>query len=181
MRVISGSARGRKLGKLEGTETRPTADRVKVGLFNAIQFDVPGTVVLDLFAGTGQLGIECLSRGAERAVFVDNRKEAIDLIRKNLNMTRFQDRSQVIQMDSMSWLSSCRQRFDLIFLDPPYDSGLLEASLERIMEIDILSKDGIIICESRVDTTLPQQILEKGKAKEYRYGHTKVTTIRMDV
>ena len=180
MRVISGSARGKKLGELSGNETRPTTDRVKEGLFNAIQFEVPGAVVLDLFAGTGQLGIECLSRGAERAVFVDSRKDAVDLIRRNLAMTRMQDRAQVVQADAISWLAGCRTRFDLIFLDPPYGSGLLESSMRRIMEIDILSKNGIIICESRHEAVLPERIGSLARYREYRYGKIKVTTFRTE-
>ena len=101
MRVITGSARGRRLGELEGMETRPTTDRVKEGLFNIIQFDIEGRKVLDLFAGTGQRGIECLSRGAATAVFVDRRADAVKLIRENLKVTDLTDRARVVAGDSV--------------------------------------------------------------------------------
>ena len=104
MRVITGTARGRRLKELEGTETRPTTDRVKEGLFSALQFDIEGRRVLDLFAGTGQLGIECLSRGAASAVFVDRRADAVKLIRENLKLTELQDRARVVAGDSMEFL-----------------------------------------------------------------------------
>ena len=119
MRVITDSARGRRLKELEGMETRPTTDRVKEGLFNILQFDIEGRRVLDLFAGTGQLGIECLSRGAASAVFVDRRPDAVKLIRENLKITNLQDGARVVAGDSMEYLKSLREKFDLIFLDPP--------------------------------------------------------------
>ena len=144
MRVITGSARGRRLKELEGMETRPTTDRVKEGLFSALQCDIEGRKVLDLFAGTGQLGIECLSRGAASAVFVDRRADAVKLIRENLKVTELTDRARVVSGDSMEFLKSLREKFDLIFLDPPYQSGQLSAALKKISEIDILSGSGII-------------------------------------
>ena len=119
MRVITGTARGRRLKELEGMETRPTTDRVKEGMFNVLQFDIEGRRVLDLFAGTGQLGIECLSRGAKSAVFVDRRADAVKLIRENLKVTELTDRARVVSGDSMEYLKQLREQFDLIFLDPP--------------------------------------------------------------
>jgi 16S rRNA (guanine(966)-N(2))-methyltransferase RsmD len=178
MRVISGTARGKKLGELEGMETRPTTDRVKEGIFNIIQFQVQGAVALDLFAGTGQLGIECLSRGAEKAVFVEQRKDALALIRKNLADTRLTERAQVVSGEALSYLAGCKQQFDLVFLDPPYATNLLENALEKIAAIDILSKAGIIICESRPEKSLPDVTGSLEKQKEYRYGKIKVTTYR---
>ena len=117
MRVITGSARGRRLKELEGMETRPTTDRVKEGLFNVLQFDIEGRRVLDLFAGTGQLGIECLSRGAASAVFVDKRPDAVKLIRENLKLCDLTDRARVVAGDSMEFLKSVREKFDLVLLD----------------------------------------------------------------
>ena len=114
MRVITGSARGRRLKELEGMETRPTTDRVKEGLFNVLQFDIEGRRVLDLFAGTGQLGIECLSRGAASAVFVDKRPDAVKLIRENLKLCDLTDRARVVAGDSMEFLKSVRRRPSLI-------------------------------------------------------------------
>ena len=127
MRVITGTARGRKLKTPEGMDIRPTTDNVKESIFNIIQFDIEGRRVLDLFAGTGQLGIECLSRGAKEAVFVDSSREAVKIIKDNLKTCGFS--APVMQMDSQSFLRSCGQ-FDLILIDPPYDSGLYEGVLE---------------------------------------------------
>ena len=128
MRVITGSARGRRLKELEGLETRPTTGKVKEALFSVIQFDIEGRRVLDLFAGTGQLGIEALSRGAECAVFVERRRDALQVIRENLEACGMTDKARVVNGDAMSYLKS-GEKFDLIFLDPPYASGLLEQSL----------------------------------------------------
>ena len=126
MRVITGTARGRRLKELEGTETRPTTDRVKEALFSVIQFDIPGSRVLDLFGGTGQLGIEALSRGAKSAVFVDAREDACKLIRENLKRTRLQEDARVVRSDYLDYLSRCREQYDIIFLDPPYAEVFLE-------------------------------------------------------
>ena len=108
MRGISGTARGRRLKELQGMETRPTTDRVKEALFNIVQFELPGRQVLDLFAGTGQLGIEALSRGAARCTFVDQRRDAAALVRENLKLTGLSQQAQVVQADSISFLMSCR-------------------------------------------------------------------------
>ena len=144
MRVITGSARGRRLKELEGMETRPTTDRVKEGLFSALQFDIEGRRVLDLFAGTGQLGIECLSRGAASAVFVDRRADAVQLIRENLRLTELEDRARVVAGDSMEYLKSIPEPFDIIFMDPPYAAGPLEPAIAHIAKFDILATHGII-------------------------------------
>ena len=129
MRVITGTARGRRLKELSGTETRPTTDRVKEGLFNIIQFDIEGRRVLDLFAGTGQLGIEALSRGAASAIFLDMRKDAASLVGENLKLTGLQDRGRVICGDAMAYLSTCREKFDIGFRVPPYGTALLVQAL----------------------------------------------------
>ena len=155
MRVITGTARGRRLKELSGTETRPTTDRVKEGLFNIIQFDIEGRRVLDLFAGTGQLGIEALSRGAASAIFLDMRKDAASLVGENLKLTGLQDRGRVICGDAMAYLSTCREKFDIVFLDPPYGTGLLEQVLSKITQFDILRGHGIIVCESKISQELP--------------------------
>lgn len=178
MRVITGTARGRRLKELTGAETRPTTDRVKESIFNIVQFDIEGRRILDLFGGTGQLGIECLSRGAAQAVFLDLRKEAAALIRENLSWTGLADRARVIQGDYLSYLTRCGERFDLMFLDPPYSSGMLEKALRVIAEIDILSENGIIICESSVEEELPHLDAPYEKGKDYRYGKIKITVYR---
>ena len=125
MRVITGTARGRRLKELKGEDTRPTTDRVKEGIFNIIQFDIEGRRVLDLFGGTGQLGIECLSRGAESATFADARSDATRLIRENLEHTGLADRAAVLTADYATVLSAGQEKYDLVFLDPPYQTKLL--------------------------------------------------------
>lgn len=178
MRVITGTARGRRLHELAGQETRPTTDRVKEGLFSAIQFEIEGRRVLDLFAGTGQLGIEALSRGAAFAVFVDHRPDAVRLIRENLKTTELESRAAVAAGDSMEYLSALREKFDLIFLDPPYDAGLLESALAHIARFDILAPNGIIVAESPADRRLPALADPYGISRTYRYGKIGVTLYR---
>ena len=176
MRVITGTARGRRLKELEGLETRPTTDRVKEGIFNSIQFDIEGRRVLDLFAGTGQLGIEALSRGAASAVFVEQRRQAAALVRENLKLTGFSDRARVVNGEALGFLACARERFEVVFLDPPYGSGLLAAAVEAICRFDILSNHGIIICESPAQQDMPPMEAPYFLHRVYRYGRIKVTT-----
>ncbi len=129
MRVITGKARGISLKTPDGMATRPTSDRVKEAVFSIIQFDVPNANVLDLFAGTGQLGIEALSRDARSAVFVDQRDDAIQLVRENLKRTRLENIGRVVKEDYAVFLQKCSEKFDIIFLDPPYSEKFLENSL----------------------------------------------------
>lgn len=174
MRVITGTARGRRLRELEGLETRPTAGKVKEGLFSIIQFDIEGRRVLDLFAGTGQLGIEALSRGAAECVFADSRKDAAAVIRENLALCGLADRAHVKQGDGMAYLRS-GEKFDIILLDPPYASGLLQQALEAITMFDICRGHGIIVAESASDALLPPVAPPYSLYREYRYGKTKLT------
>jgi len=176
MRVITGTARGRRLLELEGTETRPTAGRVKEGIFSSIQFDIEGRRVLDLFAGTGQLGIEALSRGAASAVFVEQRRAAAELVRKNLERTGLAGRARVVNGEAAAFLSSTGEKFDLIFLDPPYASGLWQGAIEAISRFDILANHGIIICESPAEREMPAVEPPYFLHRTYRYGKTKVTS-----
>ena len=178
MRVISGSARGRRLKELQGMETRPTTDRVKEALFSIIQFELPGREVLDLFAGTGQLGIEALSRGAERCTFVDQRRDAVALIRDNLKLTGLQKQAEVVQGESISYLMDCHKKFHVIFLDPPYGSGLLEKAVETVEAFDILREHGIMICESPLEQALPEVSQPYERGRDYRYGKIKLTLYR---
>ena len=179
MRVITGSARGRRLKELEGLETRPTTGKVKEALFSVIQFDIEGRRVLDLFAGTGQLGSEALSRGAECAVFVERRRDALQVIRENLEACGMTDKARVVNGDAMSYLKS-GEKFDLIFLDPPYASGLLEQALEEIVRFDICRRHGIIVAESAADKTLPPLAGPYALYREYRYGKIKLTVYHRD-
>ena len=178
MRVITGSARGVRLLTPKGLDTRPTAERVKEAVFSIVQFEIEGRSVLDLFAGTGQMGIEALSRGAREAVFVDAARDAAALVRENLKRARLDRQAQVVQSDSLSYLAACRRKFDLIFLDPPYAEDLLEKSLQKISEIDILSDGGIIICERPAGKAHPGQIPGLTAGKDYRYGKTLISLYR---
>ena len=160
-------------------ETRPTTGKVKEALFSVIQFDIEGRRVLDLFAGTGQLGIEALSRGAECAVFVERRRDALQVIRENLEACGMTDKARVVNGDAMSYLKS-GEKFDLIFLDPPYASGLLEQALEEIVRFDICRRHGIIVAESAADKTLPPLAGPYALYREYRYGKIKLTVYHRD-
>lgn len=178
MRVITGLARGKRLKEPSGLETRPTTDRVKEGIFSSIQFEIEGRKVLDLFGGTGQMGIEALSRGAAHCTFVDLRKEAVGIIRENLAITGFADQAQVVQGDYYAFLSRCREKFDIIFLDPPYGTGLLEKALETITTIDIVSEHGIIVCENGSGVAWPILSEPYRMQKEYRYGKIRTALYR---
>ncbi len=178
MRVIAGEARGVRLAAPDGRSTRPTGDRVKEGVFSALQFDLPGRSVLDLFAGSGQLGIEALSRGADHAVFVDAAPAAAALVRENLRRTKLMHRAQMVVSDYLAYLQSCSRQFDLILLDPPYAENFLENSLRVISEIDILSDGGIIVCERPTEKQLDCDFDGLMRSKDYRYGKTLVTIFR---
>lgn len=157
MRIISGSARGLKLATLEGTETRPTLDRVKEPLFSIIQTKIKDAKVLDLFAGSGALGLEALSRGAQSAVFTDISKRAVEVINQNIKKMKFEEKSVVLNQSyekTLKDLASESKEFDLIFLDPPYASGLLENAIQEIISYNLLSKEGIIIVETDMESEL---------------------------
>lgn len=174
MRVVAGTCRGRRLREPENEMIRPTTDRVKEALFSIIQFSIPGAVVLDMFGGTGQLAIEALSRGAEKAVIVDASPDAVKLIRQNLKTCGLEDKADVVNADSTLYVKNAA-KYDLVFLDPPYDTELLEKALKNAIEIDILKDNGIIICETRAEKVLPDLPLPYRKGKEYRYGKIKLT------
>lgn len=178
MRVITGKARGVQLKTPEGMLTRPTADRVKEALFSSIQFELAGAKVLDLFAGTGQLGIEALSRGAESAVFVDAREDACAIVRENLRRTKLEGQARVLRSDYMDYLNRCREQFRFIFLDPPYAEVFLENAIKRITEIDILQSDGIIVTERPLGKELPFEFQGFSRSKDHKYGKTLITLYR---
>ncbi len=178
MRVIGGTAKSIPLISREGLDTRPTSDRVKEAVFNIIQFEIEGRQVLDLFGGSGQMAIEALSRGASGAVIVDQSKESIAVIQKNLLKTRLGDRAETVCADYMDFLNRSRKRFDIIFLDPPYREKFLENALKRISEIDILKSGGIIVCERPADIALPDAFHAFRRVRDYRYGKTGITVYR---
>ena len=180
MRVISGKARGVNLKTPEGVLTRPTIDRVKEALFSIINFDIPASNVLDLFGGTGQLGIEALSRGAKSAVFVDQREDACKLIKENLRRTKLEQDAKVVRMDYLDYLKRCKDKFDIIFLDPPYAEVFLENALKCITEIDILQSGGIIVAERPLGKDLPWDFEGFTRSKDYKYGKVLLTIYRKD-
>jgi len=160
MRVISGKARGKKLISLEGMNTRPTLDRVKEALFNIIQFDIIDKNILDLFAGSGAIGIEAISRGAKSVTFCDNSLDAIKIIKTNIENTRSKENAIVLHKDyiaALNILSEEKRKFDIIYLDPPYKTDFAKNAIEKIIELNLLSKDGIIILETD-DTEKIEQI-----------------------
>ena len=180
MRVVSGKARGVTLKTPEGLATRPTSDRVKEAMFSIIQFDLPGTKVLDLFGGTGQLGIEALSRGAKFADFVDESESACKLIRENLKRTKMETQARVTRSDYSSFLRKCNNRYDIVLLDPPYAEVFLENSLKMITEIDILETGGIIVTERPLGKELLFEFPGYHRSKDYKYGQTLVTLYRRE-
>ena len=180
MRVIAGSARSLPLKTAPGQDIRPTTDKTKETLFNILQPRLFGCSFLDLFAGSGAIGIEALSRGAAKCVFADLSRTAIRIIEENLAFTRLGGHAEILREDASSCVRrlSKREKFDVIFLDPPYDANLLNTTIKTIAGIDILAGNGIIICESRADQELPELPLPYQKSKDYRYGKIKVTLYR---
>lgn len=181
MRVITGSARGRRLKELKGMETRPTTGKVKESVFNIIQFELEGRRVLDLFGGTGQMGIEALSRGAAHCTFVDVRRDAAQLIRENLEHCQLSDRATVLQSDYLAFLTSNREKYDVIFLDPPYEGEIIKKALQTITSIDKLSANGIIIGENGSNYDWPVVPKPYELEKVYRYGSIGISLYRRRV
>jgi len=173
MRIISGSARGRRLKEPVGFKIRATSDKVKESVFNIVQFDIEGRRALDLFAGSGQYGIEALSRGARSAVFVDSASESVKLVKENLNICGFSDRAYVFARDALRYLEG-DERFDLIFIDPPYDTLLAVRAVEKIVEFDKLNINGIMICELKASDPTPVVTIPYSLQKEYIYGTVKI-------
>lgn len=176
MRVITGTARGRRLLTPQGSDVRPTVDRVKEGIFSALQFDIEGRRVLDLFAGSGQLGIEALSRGAARCTFVDSAKPSLDCVHENIRACGFAELSAVKQADSLVFLQTCADEFDIAFLDPPYKHGIIEKALPLL--VPHMSNYGVIVCEHASDEPLPSGEGSFRAVREYRYGKVLVTVYK---
>lgn len=177
MRVITGIARGSKLITVEGTEVvRPTTDGVKEAIFSAIQFEIEGRTVLDLFAGSGQLGIEALSRGAKEAYFVDSATVSIKAIKENLKHTKLEANAHVVNMPFSAFLKSTRATFDIAILDPPYGYKLINKALPHLEEK--MSDGGIIICEHEKELTLPRDLGRFQIAKVLKHSRTAITIYR---
>lgn len=179
MRVITGSARGKRLLTPDGRDVRPTPDKVKEGLFSAIQFDIEGRRVLDLFAGSGQLSIEALSRGAESAVLVDSSAVSIKAIKANIENCGFEDKARVVQSDYSAFCAMSRDVFDIVFLDPPYAEGLLVPALKAVLPL--LSDYAIVVCEHPPEVELPESITDLSIYRTYRYGKVLLTVYRKGV
>ena len=178
MRIITGLAKGKRLVTPDGLDVRPTPEKVKEGLFSAIQFDTEGRRVLDLFAGSGQLGLETVSRGAESAVLVDNSVTSIKIIKKNVESCGFEDRVKVVQSDFNSFCAACRDTFDIVFLDPPYAAGFLVPALKSVLPL--VSDYGFVVCEHPPEVEVPETIGGFCVSKTYRYGKINLTLYRKE-
>ena len=180
MRVITGIARGKRLATVPGTDiVRPTGDKVKEALFSSIQFDIEGRRVLDLFAGSGQLGIEALSRGAATATFVDVSDASLRVVKQNLENTGLADKAQVVKSDYSSFALRSTQKFDLAFLDPPYQAGILENAV--LKTVPLMSEFGRIFCEHPSELKMPKKISDFTVCKVYKYGKTLITVYQKEV
>lgn len=183
MRIIGGHRRGTKLDTLEGIETRPTLDRVKEALFSKINFDLPDSVVLDLFSGSGALALESLSRGAKKAYLCDSSFKAKKIIEKNIEKTKFENEAVLVSKDYIAALEKFKSeniKFDIIFLDPPYKSDYNIKAIELILKYHLLNEDGIIVLE----TDIQEETLENLKQFDLdiydikRYGRVTLIYIR---
>lgn len=177
MRVITGTARGRRLKALEGESVRPTTDKVKEAMFSIIQFEIEGRRVLDMFCGCGQLGIEALSRGASSAVFVDISRASMAVTEENLTETGFRGVSKTVLSNSLDYLDRTSEIFDIAFLDPPYKAGIMEDAIERVRLH--MADGGIIVCETSAEEVLPEDI-EGFTSKRYKYGKIALTVYRKE-
>lgn len=178
MRVISGKVRGLKLNTPKNEDVRPTTDRVKESLFNIINPYIMESDVLDLFAGTGSLGIECLSRGANKCVFVDVSKESISIVKSNIKKARVENESTVLNLDfkdAINKLKIQNNKFDVIFMDPPYYKNMFIDALEKIAEVSLLKEDGIIIIEHDAKDKFPEEVKNLTQTKSKKYGNTALT------
>ena len=175
MRVISGVRKGRRLASLKKTGVRPTSDRVKESIFNVLQTVVEGKRVLDLFAGAGTLGIEALSRGAESATFVDASRQSVTVLEKNLRDLDLESRSTILRLDGLKALSKLKQKFHLIFADPPYLKGHLQGVVDSVARSEALQKNGLLILEhhKKERFSFPRESLSVWKEK--RFGDTVIS------
>ena len=178
MRIISGERRGHKLLEFDGDDIRPTTDRVKESMFNLIQEYIPDAVVLDMFSGSGALSFEALSRGALSAVCIDADSRSVDIIKKNSQQLRYDDRCEIKNISCFDYVRSTDKKFDIIFLDPPYNKDFIEKSLKMIVEYDILNENGIIVLESDLtDFRFEQKGLDIAKQRKYGMSYITIYSI----
>lgn len=178
MRIITGIARGRKLASPEGENTRPTSDRVKESLFNIIQVQVPGAKILDLYAGTGNLGLEALSRGAQHCTFIEKDKTAYRVLRQNIEGIKFHEMSESFNQEASTALKILSKRglkFDIIFLDPPYGRGMVESSITSISSLGLGEEECLIISESDLGDNIPEKIGDYTRNRTEKYGRTVIS------
>lgn len=174
MRIISGRKRGHKLLEFEGDDVRPTTDRVKESVFNLIQRFVPDAVCLDMFAGSGALGFEAISRGAEKAVCIDSDKRSIDIIKKNALSLGFLEDCDIVHMSCFDYVERTTEKFDIVFLDPPYNKNFIEPVLDALIKNDVLNEDGIIVLESD-GTDFHGEFEGLDIYRQRKYGRTYIT------
>ena len=183
MRIISGSARGLKLKPPTNMDVRPTTDRVKESLFNIINFQLRDSNILDLFSGTGSLGIECLSRGAKKCIFVDNSRDSVEIIKHNLKISKFESVSEVLTsgaVAAVNKISTGREKFDIIFMDPPYLKDFVTPTLEKISESNILQEDGMIIIEHDYKDEITDRVGNIVKYREKKYGKIMISFFKWE-
>jgi 16S rRNA (guanine966-N2)-methyltransferase len=183
MRVISGSRKGTSLTAVSGKSTRPTVDKVKESIFNMIGPYFDGGVALDLYAGTGGLGIEALSRGVTRAIFVDSNRKAIDVIKENLQVTHFQEQAEIYKNDATRALKALIKRglkFDLVFLDPPYAEQKVESEIAILADHQLLNPSAMIVVETDAEVLLAEKVGRVEKVKEVEYGNTRITVYQFE-
>ncbi len=181
MRIIAGKANRRKLETLPGEDiTRPTSERVKEALFSAIQFKITGKKVLDLFAGSGQLALEALSRGAESAVLIDSSVDAVEIIKRNARTTNLIKQCRISRMDYSEFLKSAAskgEKFDIVFLDPPYAKDMKNEIVKKVSRSDILADNALVVCETDKDCFDEEGAYGLSLLKKYRYGKTYITIL----
>ena len=172
LRIITGIAKGKKLLTLEGEATRPTSERIKEAVFSSIQFDLEGRRVLDLFAGSGQLGLEALSRGAASAFFTDSAREAIEIVKKNATVCGFADKCKYLVSDWRNYIrkASGREKFDLVFIDPPYAMECCQDALLRLEKSGLLADGAIVVLESGTEELDPSAFERFECMKSTHYG-----------
>ncbi|KAB3535220.1 16S rRNA (guanine(966)-N(2))-methyltransferase RsmD [Alkaliphilus pronyensis] len=178
MRIIAGMAKGHTLKPPKGIDIRPTSDRVKESIFNILQYNINDSIIIDLYAGTGNLGIEALSRGAQKCYFVDQDSNSIEIIKENLKKTKLSEGAEIIKSDSKAAINGFKTKnimADLIFMDPPYDKGLIIPTLEAIGFNNVLNKEGIIIIEHDKNDSPPEAVSNLVKFRSKSFGNTCVS------
>lgn len=177
MRIISGKAKGTKLNTLDSLNTRPTLDRVKESVFNIIQNDIEDSIVLDLFTGSGAIGLEMLSRGAQKAILCDNSKEAVEIVKKNIEKTHMNQKAEIYKLDFRTCLETVKnEKFDIIYIDPPYNTDFIAQSLIKILELNIIKEKGKIILETDDEQRILKEIenIDVGIIDKRKYGRATI-------